>query len=510
MPRHQTAGSFSLLIIAFLVLSTCTRTDPLPLHNPDHPSGLSEPKRDSLRNYALSQINQTRTDAGLNELTLDSNTAAQSHAENSRAHCTRGHWDADGLKPYMRYTLAGGEQYSAENVFAIDFCPDDLDQYTLETPTEQIDFAMDRFLSSPGHRQNNLNPNHRKVGIGIAYRPPTIWFVQLFVGDYVEYQTKPTIDSGILTLSGQTKNGANVSDTTSIVMIYYDRPPEPLTRGQLSRTYCYSYGSPIARIQPPVEPGSRYTRDELTLDVESKSCPDPYDIAPDDTSPASSEEAHSNWQQARDSSRAETRRQFTFPLITADTWSTQGDHLHRGRRHQPVVGNPRRMASYTIALWGEINGDSAPISEFPIFVVPSQITAVRASPKRHIEEKQLMLNLINEERATCWDSKSVELGVNDAAQLHVESSLQNCSGSHWGIDGLKPYMRYSLAGGYQINSENFYGTDYCITDNDGHPNPRCHRRRNPRTDGRLDGKPRTQAQHPRSHAQKGKHRSRLG
>ena len=184
---------------------------------------------------------------------------------------------------------------------------------------------MGLFLDSPGHRQSMLDPNHRKVGIGISYRPPTIWFVQLFVGDYIEYRTKPTIESGNLNLSGKTKNGATFYDATPTVMLYYDHPPEPLTRGQLSRTYCYSYGLPIARIQPPLEPGSRYTRDEVTLDVESKSCPDPYDIAPDDTSPASSEEAHSNWEQARKLSQAEARGQFTFSLITADTWSTQGD-----------------------------------------------------------------------------------------------------------------------------------------------------------------------------------------
>ena len=56
------------------------------------------------------------------------------------ANCTRGHWGTDGMKPYMRYTLAGGEQYSSENVFAIDFCPEDLDNYDLEMPKEQIDF----------------------------------------------------------------------------------------------------------------------------------------------------------------------------------------------------------------------------------------------------------------------------------------------------------------------------------------------------------------------------------
>ena len=36
-----------------------------------------------------------------------------------------------------------------------------------------------------------------------------------------------------------------------------------------------------------------------------------------------------------------------------------------------------------------------------------------------------------------------------------------------GIDGTKPYMRYSLAGGYQNNSENVSGIDYCVNSFDG-------------------------------------------
>ena len=62
-----------------------------------------------------------------------------------------------------------------------------------------------------------------------------------------------------------------------------------------------------------------------------------------------------------------------------------------------------------------------------------------------------MLELINDERVSAG-LNPVVLGDNAAAQLHAEASLENCFSSHWGIDGLKPYMRYSLAGGYQSNA----------------------------------------------------------
>ena len=62
-----------------------------------------------------------------------------------------------------------------------------------------------------------------------------------------------------------------------------------------------------------------------------------------------------------------------------------------------------------------------------------------------------MLELINSER-TRAGIPPVTLGDNIAAQLHAESSLANCFSGHWGADGLKPYMRYSLGGVVQSES----------------------------------------------------------
>ena len=78
-----------------------------------------------------------------------------------------------------------------------------------------------------------------------------------------------------------------------------------------------------------------------------------------------------------------------------------------------------------------------------------------------------MLELINAERERAG-VPPVTLGDNIAAQLHAESSLANCFSGHWGLDGLKPYMRYSLSGGYQTNAENGSGLDYCIKSSDGY------------------------------------------
>ena len=80
--------------------------------------------------------------------------------------------------------------------------------------------------------------------------------------------------------------------------------------------------------------------------------------------------------------------------------------------------------------------------------------------------KVYMLDLINAER-TRAGLDHVELGPNPAAQAHADDMLENCYLSHWGLDGLKPHMRHSLAGGYHYNKENVSGLNYCVKPGDG-------------------------------------------
>ncbi len=93
--------------------------------------------------------------------------------------------------------------------------------------------------------------------------------------------------------------------------------------------------------------------------------------------------------------------------------------------------------------------------------------AVSTPSQRHLDLKRYMLQLINAERAEAGVGPVV-LGENDAAQLHAEASLAGCYSSHWGQDGLKPYMRYSLTGGHNAIAENGLGLDYCVTAADFH------------------------------------------
>ena len=69
-----------------------------------------------LVNYALSLINSDRQSNGLQNVSLSSIDSAQLHAEDMLKNGYFSHWDMNGYKPYMRYTLAGGQGAVAENM----------------------------------------------------------------------------------------------------------------------------------------------------------------------------------------------------------------------------------------------------------------------------------------------------------------------------------------------------------------------------------------------------------
>ncbi|MFI5421373.1 MAG: CAP domain-containing protein, partial [Nitrososphaerales archaeon] len=69
-----------------------------------------------LQNYSLSIINENRTSSGLNPVTLSPIPSAQQHADSMLQSGYFSHWDTQGYKPYMRYSVLGGTGFVEENV----------------------------------------------------------------------------------------------------------------------------------------------------------------------------------------------------------------------------------------------------------------------------------------------------------------------------------------------------------------------------------------------------------
>ena len=79
----------------------------------------------------------------------------------------------------------------------------------------------------------------------------------------------------------------------------------------------------------------------------------------------------------------------------------------------------------------------------------------------------LVLDLTNNARRM-YGLRPVRLGGNLAPQEHAEDMAEHCFLSHWGTNGMKPYMRYSLDGGTQANAENVHGSSFCPADPSGY------------------------------------------
>ena len=319
------------------------------------------------KRYMLELINRERTKAGLQPVVLGDNDAAQLHAESALENCFSGHWGADGLKPYMRYSLAGGYQSNSENVLGSSYCIKASDGYrTMNTIEEEIRDAMDSWMNSPGHRRNILRSWHWKVNIGLAWDKYNFLVVQHFEGDHVEYSSLPNIRDGILSIEGTMKNGVTFNkDQDLSVQIYYDPPPRSLTRGQLSRTYCYTYGRPIASLRPPLRGNSFYSEDVFVKLYES--CRDPYEFPSEAPAPRSHDEARRFWQEAYAASQASEPISVTVPWITASEWTASGDIFsvsvdirHLLERYGDGV--------YSLFVWGPLGGEDILVSQYSVFV----------------------------------------------------------------------------------------------------------------------------------------------
>ena len=268
----------------------------------------------------LQLINQERQKAGVLPVTLGDNAAAQLHAESSLANSFSGHWGVDGLKPYMRYSLAGGYQSNGENGSGLDYCIRAGEGYAANLPAAtEIQEAMQGWMDSPGHRRNILDPWHKKVNIGLAWDRYNFSAYQHFEGGYVEYTTLPTIHEDTLSFEGMVQNGAEFAKGSTIhVEVEYDPPPHHLTRGQVAGTYCYTLGQPVAFILEPLSSGSSYlddghlaTRDE---------CPNPYDISPSAPGPSSYFQAMDSWSQAQSLSQQFLPTIHRVPYVIASEW----------------------------------------------------------------------------------------------------------------------------------------------------------------------------------------------
>ena len=194
-----------------------------------------------LANYSLGLINKDRTANGLSILRLSNVGSAQQHADSEMYFGYFGHWDTQGYKPYMRYTLLGGSGAVSENV-ALNACQDSthtfIERCTIETIENAINASEwemmnnDTICCDNGHRLDILDSFHNRVAIGIAWNSTSsnVYFVEDFENSYFVTSTF-SYASSVVTIETSQSMPLYFNPNKGVFAVYYEPLPKPLRVG---------------------------------------------------------------------------------------------------------------------------------------------------------------------------------------------------------------------------------------------------------------------------------------
>ncbi len=188
----------------------------------------------TLANYALGLINQDRQNFGLTAVTLSPIQSGQQHTDSMLRYSYFSHYDTQGYKPYMRYTLLGGSGAVVENIAYVSYSsPHYSGVSTVEADIKLLESSMmynDSVCCNNGHRLNILSPLHNRVSIGVSYDSTTLYFAEDFENYYVSMNTSVS-KTGTVTMQGSLlDSGIDVKEA----FIAFDPTPEAQTAQQLN------------------------------------------------------------------------------------------------------------------------------------------------------------------------------------------------------------------------------------------------------------------------------------
>jgi hypothetical protein len=205
-----------------------------------------------LANYSLKLINTVREQFGVPDVELSSVPSGEQHANSMLYFGYFSHWDTQGYKPYMRFTLLGGKGSVAENIAysggpcsTIFGCSWELtSQNSVESAIAQAENGMvynDSYCCNNVHRAEILDPSNDEVSIGVAWNSTDFFFVEDFVDTHVAFSDLSyNSNSQVVTLSGSFSGLASNSEFNSNsaeVAVYYDPTPTPLSPSELDPNY---------------------------------------------------------------------------------------------------------------------------------------------------------------------------------------------------------------------------------------------------------------------------------
>ena len=347
IPPDPAIAAGPLAILRERSSSTTPSESDVPIIPKSSDSGAPHQRFLDGKQFMLGLINEERRKAGVPEVSLGDNNAAQIHAENSITDCVAGHWGTDGLGPPMRYSLAGGYQSNGENASGYRYCltDEEMPSYrAIQSLQDELRQHMNGYMGSPGHKENILYQWHRKVNLGLSWDTHQMWSVQHFEGKYADCSIPPTIQGTTLRV---TCTVGEVLPSRSLAQaVFYDSPPHVLTQGQIARSYSYRTGRMVALLRQKASAGYSYRVNEVTR-THNSGCT-PYDIDATEPAPSSFSEATSLYNQAKLCMTSEET--ITVPWIDGDV--TVGGSSFTLFHNLGQVLREHGSGVYTLYVWG--------------------------------------------------------------------------------------------------------------------------------------------------------------
>lgn len=314
--------------------------------------------------YMLDLINAERSTFGVTAVAMGNNAASQLHANACLKSGVVSHWNLEGLKPYMRYSLSKGYHNNGENWYG--------SQYSSNSVTsnleKEIDNAMEFLMNSPGHRDTILDPWYRKVNIGLTHDLKNFVAIQHFEGDFIEYHRLPIISDGILRIVGRVKDEVPPTALENCsVDIWYDPPPRRLSEGQLIRVNGYDGGIIACSLHAPLPAGYKRHQDSGSIAV--RRFRHPEDFPPTASFPESLEVRQGIMKEAYLGNQEFEESTVWFPFLGANDWHIDGSSFSITADINSVVYK-FGAGVYSLFLWAPmgLNGEKVAISHYATFI----------------------------------------------------------------------------------------------------------------------------------------------
>ncbi|HJP93727.1 MAG TPA: CAP domain-containing protein [Pyrinomonadaceae bacterium] len=212
-----------------------------------------------IRANLLEMVNEERAVAKVRALAIDelATEVATKHAIDMALGEFASHWDRDGLKPYHRYSFAGGTHATQENISAAD------NTWSTKLADLKQDTAylhVRLYQEKPpydGHHRTILAPQHTHVGFGLAVEQLRLRLVELFVAKHVQVEPiRRTAKPGAeIFFSGKVLNRESVLDQ---VEVFYEPWPKPPELSWLREPRSYSLPKESRVLRPKVSPPLTY------------------------------------------------------------------------------------------------------------------------------------------------------------------------------------------------------------------------------------------------------------